>query len=136
MAAVALERLGLAPRTMEVLDPVDFVPQVGQGALAVEIRADRPDLGDLLAKINHPVTALAVEAERSFLAELGGDCTLPAGAHATVSAADGKVHITIRGILADEQCNNLQRHVEIGEPSAEPGRALARTLRKQLEAAT
>lgn len=135
MAAVALERLGLTPKVMEVLDPVDFVPQVGQGALAVEVAADRPDLRDLVAKINHPVTALAVEAERSYLAELGGDCTLPAGAHATVSAADGKVHITIRGILADERCSNLQRHMEIGAPSAEPGRALARALRKRLEAA-
>jgi hydroxymethylbilane synthase len=135
MAAVALERLGLAPRTMEILDPVDFVPQVGQGALAVEVPAERRDLRDLVAKINHPVTAIAVEAERSFLAELGGDCTLPAGAHATVAAADGQVRITIRGILADEHCTNLQRHVEVGVPSAEPGRVLARALRKRLEAA-
>lgn len=135
MAAVALERLGLVPETLEILDPEDFVPQVGQGALAVEVPADRPDLKNLLARINDPVTALAVQAERSFLAELGGDCTLPAGAHATVSATGGRVHITIRGILADEQCHNLQRHMEIGVPEAEPGRALARALRKSLEAA-
>ena len=76
-----------------------------------------------------------MEAERSFLAELGGDCTLPAGAHATVAAGDRRVEITIQGVLAGADLRHLQRHTEIGTVDAEPGRVLARTLRKALEAA-
>lgn len=138
MAAVALERLGL-DTDVEVIEPLDpgwFVPQVGQGALAVETRSDNRELRSLIAAIDDPPTRLAVEAERSFLAELGGDCTLPAGAHATVSAGDRRVEISIQGVLADTDYRHLQRHTEVGTVDAEPGRVVARTLRKALEAAT
>lgn len=145
VAATALDRLAISPEVVDRLDPVAFVPQVGQGALAVEVRAGDTGSIDLLAAINHRPTELAVTAERQFLAELGGDCELPAGAHALVvghagSSGDAgqvgnEVRIEIRGVLADADCGNLQRAVEVGSPSAEPGRALARNLRKQLEAA-
>lgn len=138
MAAVALERLGLDTE-VEVLEPLDpgwFVPQVGQGALAVETPSDNRELRALIGTIDDPLTRLAVEAERSFLAELGGDCTLPAGAHATVAAGDRRVEISIQGVLADADHRHLQRHTEIGTVDTEPGRVLARTLRKALEAAT
>ncbi len=137
MANAALERLHIEPEIVEVLDPEVFVPQVGQGALAVEVRADdtpaNKELRALVAEIDDPVTRLAVEAERSFLAELGGDCTLPAGAHATVAAVGRRIELTIRGILADDNGENLQRLVESGSIEAEPGRILARSLRKALE---
>jgi len=138
MAAVALERLGLDTEigVIDHLEPDWFVPQVGQGALAVETRTDNRELRALVAAIDDPLTRLAVEAERSFLAELGGDCTLPAGAHATVAAVDRRVEITIRGVLADPDLAHLQRHTEVGPVDSEPGRVLARTLRKALEAAT
>jgi len=138
MAAVALERLDLDTEVdvIDRLDPEWFIPQVGQGALAVETRAGDRDLRALVAAIDHPLTRLAVEAERSFLAELGGDCTLPAGAHATVAASDRRVEITIQGVLADADQRNLQRHTEVGAIDVEPGRVLARTLRKALEAVT
>ncbi len=138
MAAVALERLGLAREVavIEPLDPAWFTPQVGQGALAVEVRSGDRELRDVVGAIDDPVTRLAVEAERSFLSELGGDCTLPAGAHATVIAGDRRVEISIQGVLADTDHANLQRHTEVGPVDAEPGRILARTLRKALEAAT
>jgi hydroxymethylbilane synthase len=133
MAAVALERLGIEPDVVDVLDPEVFVPQVGQGALAVEVRTEERELRALVAEIDDPVTRLAVEAERSFLAELGGDCLLPAGAHATVAAVDKRIQITISGILADEDCRNIQRMTERGTVDIEPGRVLARSLRKSLE---
>ena len=124
---------------IDVIDPLDpdwFVPQVGQGALAVETRTDNRELRALVGAIDDPITRLAVEAERSFLAELGGDCTLPAGAHATVAAGDRRVEITIQGVLAAADLGHLQRHTEVGPVDAEPGRVLARTLRKSLEAVT
>ncbi|MEZ5412474.1 MAG: hypothetical protein R2761_30850, partial [Acidimicrobiales bacterium] len=74
---------------------------------------------------------VAVTAERSFLVELGGDCNLPAGAHA-VADADGK--LTIRGVLAAGDGRNLQRAEIIDLPGADPGRSLARRLRAALAA--
>ena len=129
MAAVALERLGEQPGVTEALDPERFVPQVGQGALAVECRAGDTATIELLARINHGPTEVAVSAERSFLVELGGDCNLPAGAHA-VADADGK--LTIRGVLAAADGRSLQRAEIIDLPQADPGRALARRLRAAL----
>jgi hydroxymethylbilane synthase len=127
MAAVALERLGEQPAVLEPLDPEHFVPQVGQGALAVECRiGDRATI-ERLAAIDHPATRVAVNAERSFLIELGGDCNLPAGAHA-MAEADGK--LTIRGVLAASlEGTGLVRAELIELPSADPGRALAQRLR-------
>ncbi len=134
MAAVALDRLAVQPNVVERLDPTSFIPQVGQGALAVEIRRDDEALHGLVAKINHAETELTVSAERSFLAELGGDCDLPAGAHAVLTDAPEPM-IEIRGVLAAADGSHLQRAVETGPSSVDPGRVLARHLRKLLEAA-
>nr|MBA2280069.1 hydroxymethylbilane synthase [Acidimicrobiia bacterium] len=78
VAAVALERLGLADRLAEVLDPTVVLPQVAQGALAGEGRADDAATRAALAAIEHGPSRRAVDAERGFLLELGGDCDLPA----------------------------------------------------------
>ena len=83
MAAAALERLRLADHIAEILEPEIMTPQVGQGALAIETRADDADTAALVAAIEHAASRLAVDVERTFLAELGGDCNLPVGAHAT-----------------------------------------------------
>ena len=74
MAAVALERLGVADRVAEVLSPGVMLPQVGQGALAIEARVDDAPTLAVLAGIEHVPSRAAVDAERGFLAELGGDC--------------------------------------------------------------
>lgn len=140
MAAVALDRLAVEPAIVDRLDPTGFVPQVGQGALAVEVRQDDQAVSDLVAAIDHHPTAITVSAERSFLAELGGDCNLPAGAFAVLRrdpagpGGSGEM-IEIRGVLASADGTGLQRAVETGPPSVDPGRLLARRLRKQLEAA-
>lgn len=136
LAATALDRLGLAPPVVERLDAEAFVPQVGQAALAVEVRRADPELIEMVSAIDHRLTSLAVGAERAFLAELGGDCDLPAGAHAELVPSDGgdEPQITIRGVLALADGSHLQRAVESGPPSTDPGRVLACTLRKMLEA--
>jgi hydroxymethylbilane synthase len=128
MAAAALDRLGLdlGDRTVEVLGPDVMVPQVGQGALAIECRADDAVGRALIGALEHRASRQAVDAERAFLAELGGDCDLPAGAHATV---DGD-HLEIEGLLASMDGHVVlreRRTVTVAEgPSA--GRALARHL--------
>lgn len=99
VAAVALDRLGLADRITEVLEVDAMVPQVGQGALGVECRADDLAMLGCVGAIEDPVSRRAVDAERAFLAELGGDCSLPAGAYCTVST-DGLLHLV--GVLSPQ----------------------------------
>jgi hydroxymethylbilane synthase len=99
VAMAALHRLGVVPDGVVQPLPVDeMVPQVGQGALAVEARRDDRAMRRLLSRIDDASTRVAVIAERAFLDRLGGDCDLPAGAHATVRA-DGVV--VIDSVLAD-----------------------------------
>lgn len=67
---------------IDVLDPEIFVPQVGQGVIAVECRSDDTTMKQMLTAINHSPTRICLEAERGFLQALGDDCNLPAGAYA------------------------------------------------------
>ena len=128
MAAAAVERLelDLGDRVVEMLEPAVMLPQVAQGALAVECRTDDAVARELLAAIEHGPSRVAVDAERAFLAELGGDCDLPAGAFATV---DGDV-LAIEGLLASMDGHVVlreRRSVPVAEADA-AGRALARFL--------
>ncbi len=125
VAAVALERLGLADRIAEVLDVSVLLPQVAQGALAVECRADDERARAALTAIEHGPSRRAVDAERGFLAELGGDCSLPAGAHATVGA-DGS--IVLDALLASPDGHVVLRHRVTGGEPVGLGRAAARYL--------
>ena len=93
VAVAALRRLGFVKvdgeaegiGAIDVLAPETFIPQVGQGTIAVECRSDDTATKKLLATINHSLTRICLEAERGFLQALGGDCNLPAGAYATLS---------------------------------------------------
>ncbi|MCF8116586.1 MAG: hydroxymethylbilane synthase [Desulfarculaceae bacterium] len=84
LAEAGLSRLGLdtvlrAPIPVEVM-----LPAVGQGALGLELRANDPATRELIAPLNHPDTAAAVDAERAFLARLEGGCQVPIAGHAVV----------------------------------------------------
>ena len=125
MAAVALQRLGLEPEILDLLEPDVFVPQVGQGAIAVECRTGDRAVLEALAAIEHAPSRRAVDAERSFLAELGGDCSLPAGAHATDGPA-GSLELT--GLLASLDGGMLIRDTRLGRDPETLGRAVARHL--------
>lgn len=139
VAAVAFERLGLVEHLSEVLDPHVLVPQVGQAALAVECRSGDDEVVGLVRSIEHPESRLRVDGERAFLAELGGDCSLPAGAHAHLDR-DGTLVLT--AVLADRVGGTVVHgsatlHAAgsvAHEQLDELGRALARELRAQLEA--
>ena len=74
LAVAGLERLGLLDRASQVFSVDELLPAVGQGALAVEARADDAELRALLGAIDHRETRLACAAERSFLQRLGGGC--------------------------------------------------------------
>jgi hydroxymethylbilane synthase len=83
LAAAGLKRLGLAERIRAVFDPGAMIPAAGQGALAIEIRADQVDLLERLASLVHQPTWLAVHAERAVSKALGGSCSVPLAAHAS-----------------------------------------------------
>jgi len=83
VAAAGLLRMGLEDVITQYLAPEEFVPPPGQGAMAVEIRADDMRIQSIVAAANHEATAAAVSAERAFLAALGGGCQVPVGAYAT-----------------------------------------------------
>lgn len=96
LARAGLERLGLADRIAEVLPPDRMVPAVGQGALAIESRADDDDTLRLLETIQDGDTRLATDAERSFLRRLEGGCQAPIGAWGRVVDGD----LTLDGVIA------------------------------------
>jgi hydroxymethylbilane synthase len=126
MAAAALDRLGLSERIAERLDPDVMLPQVGQGALAVECRAGDTDTQCVLDRIEHTPSRRAVDAERGFLAELGGDCSVPAAAHATL-AGD---RLWVRALVASADGGTVLRHELAGPASS--GAALGRSVARQL----
>lgn len=82
LAAAGLKRLGLGDRIRALIAPESSLPAAGQGALGIEIRADRPELAEWLAPLNHLPTLLAVSAERAVSRRLGGSCQVPLAAHA------------------------------------------------------
>lgn len=124
MAAAALDRLDLAPGVVDRLDPSVMVPQVAQGALAIECRADDDRTFAALGAIGHAASRRAVDAERAFLLELGGDCDLPAGAHAVI--LDDEVELV--GMLSSLDGRVLIRERRHGSDPTRLGSAVARHL--------
>ena len=102
VAVAAMERLGWMHRLTDIVDPLDMLPQAGQGAIAVQCRADDAAILALLSAIDDPASHRAVRAERSVLAGLGGSCTVPVGAWAeTVSGAGpGPGPVLVHGLVA------------------------------------
>jgi hydroxymethylbilane synthase len=85
LACAGLKRLGLGSRIQSVFEPEQMLPAAGQGALGIEVRADRRDLFDALAPLAHQSTWMAVAAEREVSRAMGGSCSMPLAAHATFS---------------------------------------------------
>jgi hydroxymethylbilane synthase len=113
---------------------------VGQGALAVECRAGDEATRRLTAAVEHAPTRTAVDAERAFLAELGGGCDRPVGAHATVAGGDGgdggggdsgqggvgdRGEVTLTGMVATGDGRVVVRHTDAGRDPVELGRRVA-----------
>ena len=119
-AGAGLLRQDLEDRISDWLPTYVMTPQVGQGALAVECRTDDPDTAAVLAAIEHAPSRRQVDAERSFLVALGGDCDLPAGAHATLED-DGV--IVLRAVVASLDGSRVERTVVRGTDPAAVGPA-------------
>jgi hydroxymethylbilane synthase len=126
VAAAALNRLGLAGVASEILDVEVMLPQVAQGALAVECRAADDAVAALLTAIDDADVRLTVEAERAFLARLGSGCDLPVGAYAVRVGPD----VAITGLIAALDGSVVIRDRAIGPAAA--ATALAATLAEHM----
>jgi hydroxymethylbilane synthase len=124
VAAAALDRLGRADEAAEVLEPGVLLPQVAQGALAVECRADDERTRELLATIDDVDAHRCVDAERAFLAQLGGGCDLPVGALAHREADE----LVLTVLLASLDGERVVRAHARGTDAVATGRAAAHAL--------
>ncbi|MBB3211432.1 hydroxymethylbilane synthase [Herbaspirillum sp. Sphag1AN] len=129
LAAAGLNRLGLQHRIRALISPEDSLPAPGQGALAFEIPAQRADLQQVLAPLNHIETALTVAAERSLSRIFGGSCQIPLAAFATL---DGD-QLHLRAIVAMPDGSQIAS-AEVRGAAADPealGQQVATLLRAQ-----
>jgi hydroxymethylbilane synthase len=132
VALVALERLGLQGEIAGVLESAEMLPQVAQGALAVECRIDDTRARERLAAINDADAFRCVAAERAFLAELGGGCSLPCGAlahsgdtlvlDALLASPDG--HVVLRTRVGGEEPIDVGRTAAFDLLDGKGGRGL------------
>ena len=122
-AAAALERLGLSGLVAERLDPTIVIPQVAQGAIAVEARAGSP-AAELAAAISDPTAMRCVSAERSFLATLGAGCNVPVAAWCTGDAGE----LVLRAVMVDEPSGAVGRLTLRGVDGLALGRQAALEL--------
>jgi hydroxymethylbilane synthase len=109
VAMAALERLELTDKAAEVLEPSAMLPQVAQGALAIECRAGDAATADRLRTLDRSDVRRAVEAERAFLRRLGGGCDLPCGALAD-ARPDGAVSLEVLLATLDGKTVLRARH--------------------------
>jgi hydroxymethylbilane synthase len=93
LAAAGLKRLGLAERIRCAFEPEQMLPAAGQGALGIEVRANRRDLIDALATLAHQPTWLAVTAERTVSRAMGGSCSMPLAAFVRAPADPAGMHL-------------------------------------------
>lgn len=126
LAAAGLKRLGLAARIREVFAPDTMLPAAGQGALGVEIRADRQDLQAALAPLAHAATWQAAEAERAVSRAMGGSCSMPLAAHAQWM----QDRLRLRAAWGDPERRGVLVRAEMDVPV--DGVAAARSLGEQV----
>ena len=111
LATAGINRLKLKAPHRTRLGPPEFLPAVGQGALGIECRADRQDIIELLAPLEHRATRICIEAERGFLAGLKGGCQVPIAGYARMC---GPEHFLLEVLIADIDGTGLLRTQDEG----------------------
>jgi hydroxymethylbilane synthase len=127
LAAAGLHRLGLEPPHSARCDVREFVPAVGQGALALESRPGA--VAERLAAIEHRPSRQAIDAERAFLIAVGGTCVSPLAAHATIDGG----RLILRGLIAHPDGSRVLRGEAAGDAADGPrlGREVAQRLLRE-----
>lgn len=128
LALAGLKRLGLQNAATEILSIEDFLPAVGQGAIAIETRRDDDRINAFVGAINDSETTTALACERSFLALLDGSCRTPIGGHCKVKGE----RISFRGLIISP--DGRESHEGIREGVCGDAEALGADLAKELRA--
>ncbi|MBI2158899.1 MAG: hydroxymethylbilane synthase [Candidatus Rokubacteria bacterium] len=113
LAAAGLHRLGLTPAHARPLAPDVFVPAVGQGILALEVRGSDGRTRSLVQRLDHAATRACALAERAYLGRLGASCNTPMAAHAAWSAG----RLTMTAFVASEDGRKMLRGADSGIPA-------------------
>ncbi len=113
LAKAGLARLGLMERITETISTHTILPAVGQGAMAVEVRADDHRTMDFVTPLNHGPTAIATSAERTLLSHLEGGCQVPIAAYARIENGSFKME----GLIASINGKKIVRSAIHGEPT-------------------
>jgi hydroxymethylbilane synthase len=130
LAAAGLGRLGLSPAHTHALSVETFIPAVGQGIIAVEIRAGDADVRRAVERLDDGDTRACALAERSYLRRLGASCNTPMAAHATLDRAGERPRLRMMALVASEDGRRILRADAAGAPTdgAAVGRGLAELL--------
>jgi len=126
LAAAGLRRLGLAGRIAELLEPEVMCPAIGQGALAIQCRAEDGETRRLLEPLEDPAARAEVEAERAMLEQLGGGCLVPIGGWAVLRGSQ----LSLTGLVASPDGSEVVR-ASLDGPASDPadlGRRAAQQL--------
>jgi hydroxymethylbilane synthase len=124
LAYAGVKRMGLEGRMTQILE--DFIPAVGQGSLAIEIREGDERVRSAIDFLDHRESRLRAECERAFLRELQGGCQVPIGAYAWVEGNTLK----LKAFISDLKGERFIEGYEEGRPeeSQEIGKRLAKRL--------
>jgi hydroxymethylbilane synthase len=128
LAAAGLIRLNARQRITQYLEPPEWLPAAGQGAIAIEIRDDDSELAEILSHLSDEPTSIATRAERAFLSALEGGCQIPIGA---LASRDSSGTLVLHGFVSDTGGRDSVRgsHAVDETSPEESGRALAADLR-------
>lgn len=129
IAAVAIERLKINPEIIEIFEPDIMIPQVGQGAIGLECLSNNSEVIYALETIENPSTRNLVNIERSFLKEIGADCSHPVGAHACLE----ENQIRIRSFISDSKTGKSFHDDRVGVNPDILGQLAAKELLQLLE---
>jgi hydroxymethylbilane synthase len=127
LATSGLKRMDWENKICQELTADVMLPAVGQGALAVQCRADDEELLSVLQRLNHEETNKAVSAERSFLHAFQGGCHLPIAAHAVLD--QDEIHLT--GLVADPGGQDVIKKSIRGKDPEKLGKDLAASLKEE-----
>jgi hydroxymethylbilane synthase len=138
LATAGLKRLGLEARIRCSFEPDQMLPAAGQGALGIEIRSDRTDVSAVLQPLLHRPTWLAVTAERAVSRVMGGSCSMPLAAYATLQGNTLSIQAAWgdpEGVLPLVKASAQAEVTDVAAATA-LGEQVARTLQSQLPRST
>ena len=126
LAAAGVKRMGWEERITELLEPEQFIPAIGQGAIGIEIRLDDERIRGLVGELNDQQTAIRITAERALNEALQGGCQVPIAGYSEISHGV----ILLRALVGRPDGSELVQGVISGKPedAAELGQVLADDL--------